>query len=77
MKTRYPVLTTFGKNAKALREHTGRSLRDMEAITGISNGHISMIERAEVGVSLLNAVKIADVFGVRLDDMIDGPVPIP
>jgi transcriptional regulator with XRE-family HTH domain len=46
------------------REIKGLSLREVEVMTGISNATISQIETGKHGVTLVNAVKLCDAYGV-------------
>ena len=58
--------TLFARNFKTAREATTLKKKDLENLTGITNESIVRFERAEVAISLNNAVKMAQVVGKQL-----------
>jgi transcriptional regulator with XRE-family HTH domain len=58
--------TLFARNFKLAREATTLKKKDLENLTGITNESIVRFERAEVAISLNNAVKMAQVVGKQL-----------
>jgi len=78
-----PIEVAFRQNAISARQQMGLSQRQV-AKRMEAHGHgwhqttLSRIEKGERGVSLGEAADLADVFGVRLADLIgDCPVDVP
>lgn len=68
-------MSDFGTNVKALRRARGISLRNLAQKTGVSVSILSRIESgATDAVKLSSARKLAEFFGVRLDDLLAQPV---
>ncbi len=62
---------TFGNKLRALRIGRGLTLRQLEAEVGISNAFLSQIERGiRSGMSVWNAKKLADFYGVTVDELV-------
>lgn len=62
---------TVGAFVRDLREAQGKSLRDVEAKTGISSGHLSLIENGHVrnpSPTILH--KLATYFGVSSEHLL-------
>lgn len=53
------------------RELTGFSLRTVEDLTGISNATLSQIETGRHKISFKNAVKLCDLYHLKLDRLAD------
>ena len=60
----------YGEELKYHRLKLNKSLRQVENETGISNENLSRWERNLVSPSIENCVKLADYYGVTLDELI-------
>lgn len=49
------------------RNAAGLSLRELEALTGIDNGHISRIEGGRMNVTLDTVAKLCEVLGLKIE----------
>ena len=49
------------------RNAAGLSLRELEALTGIDNGHISRIEGGRMNVTLDTVAKLCEVLGFKIE----------
>lgn len=63
----------FGARVRNLRKQRGLSQESLAARTGFHSNYIGGIERGTTKLSLLNAVRIAEVLGVPLSRLV-GPV---
>jgi transcriptional regulator with XRE-family HTH domain len=62
---------TLGSRIKLLRKSKGWSLRQVERLTGISNAHLSMIERGLIkDPGVFKVWTLAKLFNVTVDDLI-------
>lgn len=59
----------MGKTLRELREERGLTQGDMAKIIGISMPNFSKKENGIIRVSLEEAKKMADLFGVKIDDI--------
>ena len=68
-------MNSIGKNIQRLRADRGLSQNDLAELVGSSQGQIGNIEsgRSNGSIGLLN--RIADVFGIKLSDLITDPEP--
>lgn len=64
------MMNGLGDNLRRMRLAKGKLQREVEAETGISAGHISMLENGKAGPGLETACMLADYYGVSLDTMI-------
>lgn len=65
----------LGQILKMAREISGKSLRDLERETGLSNALLSQIETGHIkSTSFHNVVVIARVLNVKLDTLADHAV---
>jgi transcriptional regulator with XRE-family HTH domain len=55
-----------------LRLKQGKSLEAMEAVCGVSKGHLSSIERGYVLMNVASLWKIARGLGVGMGDLVAG-----
>lgn len=63
--------THIAKVLRHAREGMGLSLRDVEAVTGLSNAAISQIETAKIkNPSFESVVSLCSVYGVPISDII-------
>ncbi len=61
----------FGLKLQTLRKKAGMSQEDLANLLGVSRQAISKWERSEALPDLYNAKKIAEVFNITLDDLMD------
>ena len=54
---------------KLLKEH-GVTAADVSKATGINQSTLSNWKHRDTNLSIQNAVKIADYFGIKLDDLV-------
>ena len=59
----------LGEKLRALRQREGLTVRQLGERLGVDHSHITKIERGENIPSLPLALKIADLFGVSLDQL--------
>lgn len=64
------ILENFGINFKHYRNKAKMSQDDVVEITGFSKSYISNVENAKHDISLVNAIKFANVFNKTVDEMI-------
>ena len=62
--------SSFGKSLKKIRDYTKFTLKDIEKLTGISNSLISRYENQKVEPSITQAILIANVFLLEVEDFI-------
>lgn len=60
----------LSQNLKYLREQKGLNQRDLAKLLGVSNGAIGMWETGEREPNIEMIVRLAEYFGVTLDDLI-------
>lgn len=60
----------YGKALKYQRELNGKTLLDIERATGISNQNLSRWEQGKVLPNIDFCVKLADFYGISLDELI-------
>ena len=60
----------YGDALRAQRLLCGKSILEVEKATGIKNQNISRWERGEVLPSIDFCVKLADFYGVTLDELV-------
>ena len=58
---------TVGEFLAVCREIKGCALREVEQATGLSNAFVSQIETKNSGLSLRNAVKLCDCYGISIE----------
>lgn len=66
------MLDMLGMRIKERRKQKGFTLKQVERLTGISNGNLSEIERGIKTPSLSSLVKIVNVLECSTDDLIFG-----
>ena len=64
------ILENFGINLKHYRNKAKMSQDDIVNITGFSKSHVSNVESAKHNISLINALKLANIFNKSIEDMI-------
>ncbi len=61
------MVKRLGEYLALCREIRGLTLRDVEKSTGISNASLSQLETGKHEPSFSRVVKLADLYGVRLE----------
>ena len=64
------LLNTFGFNVKIYRQKMQMSQDDLVDVTEFSKAYISNVEHGKHNISLVNAIKFAQVFGKTVDEML-------
>ena len=64
------ILENLGINLKHYRNKAKMSQDDVVEITGFSKSYISNVENAKHDISLVNALKFANVFNKTIEEMI-------
>ncbi len=64
------ILENFGINLKHYRNKAKMSQDDIVNITGFSKSYISNVESAKHNISLINAIKLANIFNKSIEDMV-------
>jgi len=64
------ILDNFGLNLKLYRNKFKMSQEDVVEATGFSKSYISNVESGKHSLSLVNAIKFAQVFNKTVNDMI-------
>lgn len=63
-------MENYGLSIKENRLSRGKTLLDIERDTGISNANLSRWERGEVLPNIDFCVKLADYYGISIDELI-------
>ncbi|WP_334126695.1 helix-turn-helix transcriptional regulator [Empedobacter brevis] len=63
-------LQLIGNNIRVIRESRGFSQFQLATECELSKNQIGRIERAEISTTILTLKKIADVLGVKVEDLI-------
>jgi len=61
----------FGLKLQTLRKKSSMSQEDLAALMGVSRQAISKWERSEALPDLYNAKKLAEIFNITLDELMD------
>src|SRR5690349_15351695 len=64
--------TPFGRNIRQLRKNAGLTQEELAAQTGISQSHISALERGVYHPQMDNLQSLSRVFGVSMEDLAAG-----
>lgn len=64
------ILENFGLNFKHYRNKAKMSQDDVVELTGFSKSYISNVESAKHNISLINAVKFANIVNKTVDELI-------
>lgn len=64
------ILDNFGLNLKLYRNKFKMSQDDIAEATGFSKPYISNVESGKHNISLVNAIKFAQVFDKTVNDML-------
>lgn len=68
-------MRNYGNSMKEIRKSNGLSLKDVEEKTGISNQNISRWEQNKVMPSIEHCEKLADFYGITIDELIGREKP--
>ncbi len=63
------VLLRFGRKLRETRREKGVSQEKLAALAGLHRTYVSLVERGECNISLLNIEKLAAALGVTLADL--------
>jgi transcriptional regulator with XRE-family HTH domain len=74
-KATVALLRAFGRNVKAARAEAAISQRALAALTGISQHHISEIERGAVNVSISTIAEMSLHLGKTPAELLTPPPP--
>lgn len=64
-------MKNYGELLKEIRIERGKTLKDIEKATGISNSNLSRWENNKVVPSIFFCEKLADYYGISLDELVD------
>lgn len=64
-------MKNYGELLKEIRIERGKTLKDIEKATGISNSNLSRWENNKVVPSIFFCEKLADYYGIFLDELVD------
>jgi transcriptional regulator with XRE-family HTH domain len=65
-------MSDYGAFIKSLRQEKGLTLREAEAITGISNAYLSQLESGKIKQpSPSNLFKLAELYGVSYENLME------
>ena len=65
------ILIEFGQRVREERLKRQLSQEQLADLAGVHRTYISMIERADKNITLLNIEKIAKAFGIGIADLFD------
>ena len=60
----------IGNNIRTLREYFGMSMDELAELLGLSTAFIGLVERGNRGIKLENMLRIADIFGATMNDLV-------
>ncbi|MDE5549470.1 MAG: helix-turn-helix domain-containing protein [Clostridia bacterium] len=63
-------MKNYGELLKEIRLERGKTLKDIERETGISNSNLSRWENNKVVPSILYCEILADYYGISLDELV-------
>ncbi len=63
------ILILFGNRVKELRVKNGWSQEELARRSNFHRTYIGMIERAERNISLKNIERIANTFGIKINEL--------
>ena len=63
-------MKNYGELLKEIRIERGKTLKDIEKATGISNSNLSRWEHNKVVPSIFFCEKLADYYGISLDELV-------
>lgn len=63
-------MKNYGELLKEIRIERGKTLKDIEKATGISNSNLNRWENNKVVPSIFFCEKLADYYGISLDELV-------
>lgn len=63
-------MKNYGELLKEIRIERGKTLKDIEKATGISNSNLSRWENNKVVPNIFFCEKLADYYGISLDELV-------
>lgn len=63
-------MKNIGETFKQIRLERGITLREIENATGINNGNLSRWEQGKVLPNIEFCIKLADFYGISLDELV-------
>ncbi|MBD5086971.1 MAG: helix-turn-helix transcriptional regulator, partial [Clostridiales bacterium] len=63
-------MKNYGEFLREIRIERGKTLKDIERATGISNSNLSRWENNKVVPSIFYCEQLADYYGISLDDLV-------
>ncbi|MDE7216130.1 MAG: helix-turn-helix domain-containing protein [Clostridia bacterium] len=63
-------MKNYGELLKEIRLERGKTLKEIEEATGISNSNLSRWENNKVIPSILFCEQLADYYGISLDELV-------
>lgn len=70
-------MSKFGEKLRFLRTRHGLTVRELGHAVGVSDSHISRMEKGQSLPTITLAFKIAQYFNVSLDDLANDEVTLP
>jgi len=71
VKSKKPILISFGKKVREERDKLGLSQEVLAVRARVHRTYIGMIERAEKNITLENIERIANALGIPLNNLMD------
>lgn len=69
MDSKASISKRFGLFIAKLRNERGMTQEELAFKSGLHRTYIGMIERGERNITLVNAMRLADAFGIRMSEM--------
>jgi transcriptional regulator with XRE-family HTH domain len=69
---RQPSAKAFGSRVRQFRKDRGWTIETLSGRCGLHPKYVGAIERGEKSISLFNAARVADGFGLTLSDLTEG-----
>lgn len=66
------VTTMVGEKLRAWRQQEGLSIREVAERSGLSVSFISLVERGQTEIAVTRLIRLTDVFGRQLSDVVAG-----
>ena len=67
------VTVMVGEKLRAWRQQAGLSIREVAERSGLSVSFISLVERGQTEIAVTRLIRLTDVFGHQLSDVVAGP----
>lgn len=69
MDSKDTISKRFGLFVAKLRNERGMTQEELAFKSGLHRTYIGMIERGERNITLVNVMRLADAFGIRMSEM--------